>query len=125
MKIKEKLSVSTLEGEKLAEWAARAQGWTKTKGNSKLGEYEWYWNNRIPCIEYRPDINGGQAMDLQEKFMVDVERMFGGYIKAQSMQVIGSLPMTSKNLKPAICRAVVASEYGEYVETEGEQECKP
>jgi len=120
-----KIKVSELEGEKLAEWAARAQRWTKTKGNSKLGEYEWYWNDRIPCFEYRPDINGGQAMELVKRLNIAIvppelsglEKWAAGSVRHYILpngQVgdheLGETP------EIAICRAAVASVFGEYVD---------
>lgn len=110
MKIKEKLSVSTLEGEKLAEWAARAQGlelnkmnaWTKNGKKTKHG-YKW---------QYRPDINGGQAMELAKKFKIGIS-----YNEETNTWFADALVFTEDdNPEPAICRAVVYSEYGEYVD---------
>lgn len=119
-----KIKVSTLKDEKLAEWMARAQGW-KIEPFDQLA----YWvskpsNNYICSVyEYRPDINGGQAMELVKKFGVSIcsryRRDGGQYWHVQvgpEEPENSSLQVGQDNLNVAICRAVAVSVYGEYVE---------
>lgn len=127
-----KIKVSELEREKLAEWAARAQRWKKRDGSRWFNEPQNQWiyvdsNKTFRCsVEgYRPDINGGQAMELMKKFNILAYPLFSGEYFATPIrsytyeeEPIYSDGQTGETPEIAICRAVVASVYGEYVEAE-------
>lgn len=116
-----KTKVSELTREKLAEWTARAQWWIFSqygdnvpyRVHSSLG----YIGN---VDEYRPDINAAQAMDLllHFKFIAGFlyEENDGTPIYFCQFGRFADDREISENLNVAICRAVVASVYGEYVE---------
>jgi len=116
-----KIKTSELKDEKLAYWAARAQGW------ELHGEFDGYMIPDSWCIkskygflavevihskeDYRPDINGGQAMELLEKFGERIESMLRFWFGISSEEF-----MARGEKKVWICRAVVASVHGEYVD---------
>lgn len=116
-----KIKASDLEGVQLAEWAAKAQGWViHNQGILWWQESEdsdhFIWSVK----EYRPDINGGQAMELQKKFRISVLDgaiadkdglwVAGNPMKRNGKHVFGETP------KIAICLAAVTSVFGEYVD---------
>lgn len=105
-----KIKTSTLTGEKLAYWTARAQGFVKEYCND-----EWWWknNNReIVCSYYRPDIYAGQAMELQKAFKIGTS-----YNEDTGTWFANALMLTEhEDIEVSICRAVVASKFGEEVE---------
>jgi len=112
-----KIKVSELKGEKLAEWVARAQGWSFDDYRSEysfdgMDGFGRAVDRFIPYKDYRPDINGGQAMELAKKFTLIINFEMGIVREPNS----GIQYTDIINIESAICRAVVASEYGEYVE---------
>lgn len=116
-----KIKVSELEGPKLAEWVARAQGWVL--GNP-FGTMTDAWLNETGNIilyeeDYRPDINGTQAMELVQKFKPMLIPLPDGdwYAEIEPGENNGKLGFGDTPAE-VICRAVVASVYGEYVEEE-------
>jgi len=128
------IPVSTLEGPLLAEFVARAQGW-ETDVDDVLVEY-WCISATGEFIEYadryRPDINGGQAMELVEEFGISImplcksvpysEWAASLWEKVQEYVGADGYPNEYKlhegygeTALIAICRTVVASKFGEYV----------
>ena len=121
------MKVSELIGEQLSYWVAKAQGWKTQQGGYMAG---LNWVNEPPyCVDengdfksakYRPDQDSAQAFELIEKFGIEVKpiqsRMDGSwyahckyYDNYRNNSRVGSTP------QEAICRAVVASVYGEEV----------
>lgn len=124
-----KIKVSELEREQLAEWTARAQGWSLCL-DERIAPNWWYWIDNDDFIaydkDYRPDINGGQAMDLVKAFPECApqytshrpgaeKRWVSRFSYASERRVLMGF-MVGDEPEIAICRAVVASVYGEYVE---------
>jgi hypothetical protein len=107
-----RIKVSELEGAALAYWTAKAQCWEERM--SVNGVCYWYPESEW-VVSYRPDVNWRQAGELLEKFDVDCIRShvdplgWYGCVGENSMEE-GDTP------QKAICRAVVASVYGEEVE---------
>jgi len=121
-----KIKVSELEGSLLAEFVARAQGWTCDSDPTELAMCIPVWNTHVlrdDGIEktvvmrsYRPDINGGQAMELVKEFDVDVNKLGSSNEWCARVYPRKGMETISDTPEIAICRAVVASKFGEYVE---------
>jgi len=124
-----KINVSTLEGPLLAEFVARAQGWYKSIDNYGFS----VWRDRGNCVtygtkSYSPDINGGQCFELIEEFdiwlssyspcMDNVETNRSWIASTKTTHIADEEWMHGEGSTPeiAICRAVIASVYGEYVD---------
>lgn len=115
------IKVSDIEGEQLAEWAARAQEWVYKETPDDLEYLEcgsWYTKNGTFLHikrNYRPDINSAQAMELAEKFglQVDFERKMAW----RERTLFG---YKGETVRIAITRAAIASVYGETVTVEDE-----
>lgn len=108
------IKVSDLEGEQLAEFVAKAQELIQTH------QYRWvdkHGNVITDGIPYRPDLNSAQAMELQKNFKINVlwnEALKEWICTIRNYSEVGT--GVGKTPEIAICRAVVASVYGEYVE---------
>jgi len=103
------IPVSKLEGPLLAEFVARVQKWYEDS------DFCWYSEEgefKHLIEDYRPDINGGQAMELARKYSMIVH--FGSF-KAWLPDYSGGI-QCGETPEIAICRVVVASQFGEYVE---------
>lgn len=117
------MKTSELTGDKLDYWVAKAQGWVHrvtTEHMAKRGFDEpFYW--RIPskgfCSQYHPSANWQQCGELIEKF--DIELVYhprsSGF---RSRSGISGPFFHGSTPQEAICRAVVASVYGEEVNDE-------
>jgi len=111
-----KIKVSGLEGPLLAEFVARVWGWSKwceQKENTTICWWRKSNGSLITTNNYRPDTNGGQAMELAKEFnlLVDFRSNKVNYFLKNDW-------MSGDTVEIAICRAVVASKFGEYVEVE-------
>ena len=111
------MKVSELTGEQLSYWVAKAQGWSL---DTEHGDWLYYGSAIIGREFYRPHQDSAQAFELIEKFGIEVKpiqsRMDGSwyahckyYDNYRNNSRVGSTP------QEAICRAVVASVYGEEV----------
>lgn len=108
-----KKPVSELTGPELSAWVARAQGWIQVS--------EFYWKDAdghtvIDGNRYEPHINGGQCFELIEKFEMTV-----GYMPLNKVWYANGFNLGTEEGETAsiaVCRAVVASVYGECVEVE-------
>jgi len=111
------IAVSELTGLQLAEFVARARG-REIVGNG-YGYANGEWLSDPSIKDYRPDINGGQAMYLLEQDYIVGHWV---YIDETGSKVYcveygdEDRWFESTEFKIAICRAVVASEFGEFVE---------
>jgi len=120
-----KIKVSTLEGLLLAEFVARVRGWEKDTDTGDDAP-QWFLPDSDSFMEYvedyRPDINGGQAMELVEEFDVWLSSSILDSSTKELTHFASVAPHTNgaiqegSNKKIAICRAIVASKFGEYVE---------
>ncbi len=110
------MKTSELTGKDLDHWVAKAQGWKKHfDGNCT---YSWE-SQEDPWFmayvdDYSPTSNDGQAFALIEKFKITT-----GLVnrKKDTWFAIGDDQSVGYALDPrtAICRAVVASEFGDEV----------
>lgn len=107
-----RIRVSELTDEKLAEWAARAQGWVKYKQGIMWWQESEEADHFIWTMQdYRPDINVEQAMELAKKFGLVV------YFAINSVSDGRGGKLYQNNaIEIAICHAVVASVFGEEVD---------
>lgn len=124
-----KIQVSELECERLDKWVALARGWIVKV--SPYNDYSYHYYSSYKAIpadsilvkDYRPSINGWQALELVKEFGMDL--FFRGSITWQALLVWRNkfgeddvIEMTGPTPEIASCRAVVASKFGEYVEEE-------
>ena len=133
------MKTNELTGEQLSYWVAKAQGWSL---DTEYDDWLYYGSAIIGCEFYRPDQDPAQAFELIEKFGLHINSMpidlvpnptrFIFYVTSQSREVITkeygygipadkvgeNVSFTSKDLKTTICRAVVASVYGQEVSDE-------
>jgi hypothetical protein len=124
-----RMKVSELEGKDLDYWVAKAQGWGKVVMPNK---YESYWEGGInPRVwYYTPSTNGGQCFELLT--IADLSPMREMWFSSVSNKIVwtsgyeveylqGSLKAITSGptLNIAICRAFVASVYGDEVSDEG------
>lgn len=111
------MKVSELTGDKLDYWVAKAQGWDKSF--NKLGLYA-VWVTEYgdePIHHYKPTTNWQQCGELIEKFNLNLLRLDDGWKSGYVYSYADKDVMFAKGSTPqeAICRAVVASIYGEEV----------
>lgn len=103
------MKVSELEWDRLDYWVAKAQGWTE-KLNGWL-DGEGAWHNKS-CWD--PSEDWQDCGPLIEKYIQNIEMLWDGRWEAISQAdlngYIGDTP------QEAICRAVVASVYGDEVD---------
>lgn len=109
-------NISELEGEELSYYVALAWGW---RCGYQDGDLKITKPDGSVCWGYRPDINGGQAMGLITAFSL----FTGGYPDGSGYAIYRMKDGSYKSSKDeslfiAICRAVVASVYGDTVEGE-------
>ena len=110
-----KINISGLTDEQLDGWVARSQGWELIK--PQLNSATWYWDtlNKITPNRsysmYTPSTDWQQCGELIEKFK-PVLHVGNVYTRCE----IGDANIVATTPQEAICRAVVASVYGEYVE---------
>lgn len=113
------IKVNDLTGERLAYWVAKTRGWRK-RCNSMLRNYWDKGEGRPTGIfmsDYRPDINGGQAMELVKEFKAfNLSKQTTG--KWMVLYGEGGVFIFGPTPEIAICRAFVASVYGDEVEDE-------
>lgn len=96
-----------LIGDDLDYWTAKAQGWEQ---RFNVGE------TQQELIDgYTPSTNGAQAMNLVEQNPMCIQKLI--YSKGYYALVHGegNIPMIGDTAKVAICRAKVASVFGEEV----------
>lgn len=120
------MKVSELSGAELDYWVARAQGWTKEKYPSLDGGEDdcWCWDGapRITVFGYCPHDNWMQCGPLIEKYKISLgySSSFGWiaeiWQKQKIMRGFDHIEQCGESPAIAICRAVVASAYGEEVE---------
>ncbi len=115
------MKTSELEGTELDYWVAKAQGWELI---DFLGDGEMYWNDphstyiKRKC-GYHPTTNWAQCGELLEKFEMHLFRPsrwspkndIWGAMTNVHVDAVGE----GHDQKTAICRAVVASKFGEEV----------
>ena len=110
------MKVSELTGEQLDYWTAKAQGWVADKDID--GDIHWrdatghirYWG-----WDYTPDRNKAQAFELIEAFEIDLGPFHSKQWIASLWSGNEEYSMIGVTPQEAICRAVVASVYGEGV----------
>lgn len=111
--------VADLTGPELDYFVAKARGWEEEKiphpKGGKCTGWRFDGNNWIDVKDYTPHNNGAQWSELIEKFGVGL-RLWNRSWKAQ---VFLSKQMEGSTAGIAVCRAVVASKFGEYVEVSG------
>jgi len=128
------IKVSDLEGKQVAEWAARAQKWVYKETPDDL-EYlgcgSWYTKN-LAFIhikkDYRPDINGTQAMELKKRFKISDTFTMDGKWHASVVTGVDEysgypddfVEQLGDTPELAITRAAIASVFGETVTVEDE-----
>lgn len=104
-----KKKVSELGGAELAEWVAKARGWSRVKPSDCFG-----WNDDDGTLHlvpnYRPDIHKNRCFELIEEYK---PRLSAGNVFTRCE--IGDADIVAETPQLAICRAVVASVFGEYV----------
>lgn len=106
-----KTPVSTLTGDRLPYWVAKAQKWTELK-------YWWvepdgtYRNKRF----WEPHINGGQCFELIELLGYGPEVYEDHWYCGKDEY--GQLANRSDDAGTAVCRAYIASVFGEFVNEE-------
>lgn len=119
-----KVKVSDLTNEQLDEWVARTRGWKigHLAGNKNLPSYWMRGDNVVyPTPDYSPTSNPAQWVELIEDLLVDVYHIEqGNAFEAQRHMDNYKKVVYGYGPTPAIaiCRAVVASVFGEYVEVE-------
>ena len=106
------MKTSELTGDKLDYWVAKAQGWNlDTEYDDRCNQYTALTGRRF----YTPSTNWQQCGELIEKFEADL----GPFHSQQWIACVwsGSEEFSMDGITPqeAICRAVVASVYGEEV----------
>lgn len=120
-----KIKTSTLTGEKLAYWTARAQEFP-----AYISEDSGRCYATIPPLRgfmcYEPHINAGQAMELMKKYSMGVTQCHPESWDEQTVpQYIAQVGFISEpkhahsyghSYEEAICRAVVDFVFGEFVE---------
>ena len=127
------MKVSELTGSELDYWTAKAQGLGEYK-NWEDGDYDgeypcflidldgycWWYENEDGYDPYRPSTDWQQAGELIEKFKVKVWYSSGKWVAEtyKRNRVDITVWGVSSTPQEAICRAVVASVYGEEVEDE-------
>ena len=119
------MKVSELIGPQLDKWVAKAQGWNgpfSTEINRKPKQYYWardggLFDSRDRQFNYTPSTNGGQCFELMELDSFRWVEKFRGKDNAMFNQLDKLIVLTTgPTLNIAICRAFVASVYGEEVE---------
>lgn len=122
-----KKKVSELEGAELAEWVARAQGWelVTTSGyvasiNIWVNDTEGDYIHLYEEPEYRPDLNWSQAGELIDRFGDNMDFYENCVYLYPDKHKMTSVRTKGETRKIQICRAVVASKYGEWVGEEDE-----
>ena len=108
--------VSGLGGAELDYWVAKAQDWDQSKESydEYHGSLQWVTKKRgwITVDKYVPSTGNQQTYDLIEEFKVDVlweGSYWAAFTDSDGDNYTGNTPAE------AICRAVVASVFGEYV----------
>lgn len=122
------MKVSELTGKDLDNWVAKAQGWGGPFDKpATIKAEQFYWtrdgglfDSEDRQFNYTPSTNGGQCFELMK---IDsfrwVEKLRGEY-NAMFNQLDKDVVVTSgPTLNIAICRAFVASVYGEEVSDGG------
>jgi len=119
------MKVSELEGQALDYWTAKAQGWRKARHDNPAIFCSIWNGNRTPVKEYTPSTNWQQAGELVDKYNLIIQPLLEkihiwGASKVYDWDMNDD-PMyewVQKGPTPqiAICRAVVASVYGEEIE---------
>ena len=110
------VAVATLTGKDLDYWVARAQGWDCDEyGNW----YEDYVGGAEIVYDYTPSTNWQQCGELIIRFRVYLDHLISGKWRAQSLLKLGTNSAKGSTPQEAICRAVVASVYGDTVGEDG------
>ncbi len=114
------MKVSELEGAELDYWAAKAQGWINYPDDSREQGTVWHLNpkeapfGKIMAVkEYTPSTNWEQCGELIEQFNMDLGGGPEYWVASVGEDFFGD--KTSLTPRIAICRAVVASVFGEKV----------
>ena len=106
------MKVSELTGKDLDYFVAKAQGW-RLDGTSN---YHWVFDDgdHISKVSYTPSTNGGQCVELMKLDSFRWVEKFRGKYNAMFNQLDKNVVLTSgPTLNIAICRAFVASVYGD------------
>lgn len=119
------MKVSELEGQELDYWVGRAQGWNTfvpaassfTYWFESDGQYRWQ------LTAYTPSTNWAQAGELVEKYaLTDIGFAYQDYDDTKVYVCAHGNRIRNRQYGPtpciAICRAVVASVYGDEVISE-------
>lgn len=116
-----KIPISELEGDRLDKWVALARGWIVKVSQYNDYSYHYYSSEKdIPADstlvkDYRPSINGWQAMALVKEFKL---HLYAGGIWEACPDDNATVSGYGPTPEIAICRAVVAAKFGVYVEEE-------
>jgi len=118
-----KIPITDLTNPQLDEWCARAQGLERLedtdRGDVFLNTFNWWYKGarKYRREEYSPTTNDAQAMGLADAFGLIVTHHAK---RAWAPNYKGGI-QSGETTRIAICRAVIASVFGEYVEIEENQ----
>ncbi len=102
------MKISELKGTELDYWVAKAQGWKL----DCCGRWMHGDQYRIEKAYYTPTTNDAQAFKLIDLYEVEL------YLRADGREAYITGPNKiwfGRDARTAVCRAVVASEFGEEV----------
>ncbi len=114
------MKVSELKGSELDTYVARARGWQLINDNPQAFDY-WLRSERtdidgfIYAKNYSPTTNNAQAFKLIEEFKISIRTCPEGWLAEIGAYSSNYVEGRGKILNTAICRAVVASKFGEEV----------
>ena len=117
------MKTSELTGKDLDHWVAKAKGWTYCASTLTSNKPSWtgiddYYIWRVE--DYTPSTNSGQCFELMQLDSFRWVEKFRGKYNAMFNQLDKLIVLTSgPTLNIAICRAFVASVYGEEVSDGG------
>ena len=111
------MKTSELTGKDLDYWVAKAQGWRL----DCTSNYHWVIGNgeHISRVSYTPSTNGGQCHELMQLPSFEWAQYYSaGCLDASYYLAYFGIRVEGPTLNIAICRAFVASVYGEEVSDE-------
>lgn len=130
-----KLYVKVMTKAQLNEWTARAQGWVGDEETDRWGRTLLYWKGqkgghcgKLYARDYTPATDPAQWAELiegfgritkQELHIVESAGAYGVYLCRVGKYSFSDY-IWGSSVAIAICRAVIASVFGEYVEVEDE-----
>ena len=110
------MKTSELTGKDLDHWVAKAQGWEQSIPEGYCHNY-WQDAEGAPLYTvrlYTPSVNGGQCFELMKLDSFRwVEKLRGEYNAMFNQLDKDVVVTTGPTLNIAICRAFVASVYGD------------